>query len=260
MRTALAGLVALALCVPACSSAEQAVSDAAATASAALPGPTVAPTLTLAPGATASVSPEPEPVPTTARATPSASPTAPRASATGTPSPVPARTATPAATASVTVTPEQPEDPLASRSPLETAPSPGQPTCDARTLTVTDAGRAYTLTAVQSLFTIRTSGPDCQLEGYPAIALRDAQGSPLTVAVRRGGYGLPTAPPAAMTLSRGTSVSFSVGTARKQGCEPAASVAVTLPGTTRPVTTATTTEVCDGAVGITPVRRETDDE
>ena len=260
MRTALGLLVALALCATGCSSSEQALSDVAATASAAVSASTAAPTptLTLVPGATASVPPQAEP--TGATASSSARTGSPSARATSAPQPS-ARSASPTAPAAPTSSPTQePEDPLASRSPLEAAPSPGQPTCDPRALTVTDAGRSYTLSAVQSLFTIRTSGPDCQLEGYPGIALRDAQGEPLEVEVRHGGYGLPAGAPAATTLSRGTSVSFFVATAREQGCEPAASLTVTLPGTARPLTTATTTEVCDGSVGITPVRRETDDE
>ena len=248
MRTALLGLAALAVGATACSSAEQAVSEIAVTASAPAPAApsAAAPTLTVEPGATVSVAPEPEP---TAAATSSAAPTAPAGSAR--PS-----TGAPATTAPA----PEPDDPLASRPPLETAPAPGQPACKAATLTVTDAGRAYTLSAVQSLFTVRTSGRDCQLEGYPQVSLRDAGDQPLRATVRRGGYGLPSDGPAAVTLSKGTSVSFYIATAREAGCAAATALVVTLPGTTTPLRTATTAEVCDASVGITPVRRETDDE
>ena len=250
MRTALLGLATLAVGATACSSAQQAVSEVAVTASVPAPAATPAATLTLQPGATASVAPEPEP---TAAVAP-ASPTAATA-----PAPVPS-SARPSTTAPAPTTSEQPDDPLASRPPLETAPPTGQPTCRADTLTVTDAGRAYTLSAVQTLYTIRTSGRDCELEGYPQVALRDAGGRSLPATVKRGGYGLPSQGPSAVTLSKGTSVSFYVATAREAGCAAAATLVVTLPGTTAPLQAATTAEVCDAAVGITPVRRETDDE
>jgi len=259
MRSALMGLVSLAVACTACSSAEQAVRDISVTASvpvptptAATPVPTAAATLTVAPGATVSVEPEPEP---SATAVPTSTTSAPVASRTSTATPAPTTSAPTTSAPS-----EEPADPLASRSPLETAPPTGQPTCAASTLTVTDAGRAYTLSAVQTLFTLRTSGRDCQLEGYPTVALRDAAGRALSATVRRGGYGLPAERPAAVTLSRGTSVSFYVATAREQGCAAAATLVVTLPGTKQPLTAATTAEVCDEQVGITPVRRETDDE
>jgi len=244
MRTALLSLAVLAAGATACSSAQEAVNEIAVTASVPAPTPTPAAELTVEPGATVSVGPQSSSAPAT---------TAPTSAAAG--SVRPSRTA-PAATQE----PEEPEDPLASRSPLETAPPAGQPTCQASTLTVTDASRAYTLSAVQSLFTIRTNGPDCQLEGYPQIQLRDAGGSLLEVAVKRGGYGLPAGGAAPVTLSKGTSISFFVGTARKAGCQAASALVVTLPGTTTPLRAATTTEVCDGSVGISPVRRETDDE
>ena len=63
-----------------------------------------------------------------------------------------------------------------------------------------------------------------------------------------------------ITLSTTTSLSFYVATDRADGCVPAARLVVTFPGTTSPVTTATSLEVCAGALGVGPVQRLGDDE
>ena len=177
----------------------------------------------------------------------------PRTAAPGTGAP---RTAAPS---SAPAFDEEPEDPLAPRPPLETAPPTGQPTCRAADLTVTDADAVYTSRAVQELFTVRTSGPDCQLSGYPAVQLRGADG-PLRVRIRRGGFDLPTVSPTPVALSRSTSVSFFVATARDAGCPTAAGLVVTLPGTSAPRTARTAMQVCSGEVGVSPLRRVADDE
>ena len=155
---------------------------------------------------------------------------------------------------------ETPLDPLSPRPPKETAPPVGLPTCRSNALTVTDADAKYTADAVQELFTVRTGGPDCQLTGsYPAVQVLDAAGGPAATP-RLGGYGLPAPGGAPVTLSRGTSLSFYVATARDAGCPAAATLVVTLPGAGGAVRAATGMTVCGGAVGVGPVQRLGDAE
>ena len=233
---------------------------------------------TLAPVAATSSTPAPvpavvTPVPTTPAATTSA-PRTSRSAAPVTTAPAAART-TPTATTTTTTTPttsapaapttptttapEQPEDPLVEKPGLESAPPAGLPTCRAGALSVTDADAVYTTDAVQELFTIRTTGRDCQLEGYPTVSLLDEAGRELPAQVRRNGYGMSAHGPEAVTLSKGTSVSFSVATSRDGDCQQAATLVTTLPGTGAALRAGTPMQVCDTAVGVTPVRRLVDD-
>jgi hypothetical protein len=186
-----------------------------------------------------------------------------------TPSPLPSITlpGTPAPTtsapATVTAPPstEAPVDPLTPRPPLETAPPTGQPLCDSQDLTVVDADAIIDATAVRELFVVRTSGPDCQLTGYPTVQLRDARGAVLPATYRPGGFGLPNERPAPHTLSKGTSISFVVATGRTgASCREAATIRVRLPGTSALLTTTTAFRVCDEAVGLSPLRRQLDIE
>jgi len=193
------------------------------------------------------------PAPTTTAPAPATTPSAPAPEA-STPTVPPALTSAPVATT------EEPDDPLSPRPGIESAPAPGQPTCRAGALTVTDADAVYTTSAVQELFTIRTTGPDCQLKGYPTVALLDEAGRKLPAAVSRGGYGLAAGRPRVVTLSAGSSVSFFVATARDGACEQATTLVTTLPGTSTALRASTPMQVCDAAVGLTPVRRLTDDE
>lgn len=233
LRPAAGGLVLLALALAGCSSSDSAPVAAAASLPAPLP-------------ATPPPAAEPTDVPA---ATPwtTASPRATHSA--------PAR---PTATAAPRQ-PEQPEDPLSPRPALESPPPPGRPTCRAAALTVADADAVYTDTAVQELFTVRTTGPDCQLSGFPAVQLRGAGGAPMAVRVTRGGYGLRSRA-SVVTLSRTTSVSFFVATARDGQCSPVGSVAVTLPGSGGARTVASGMQVCGGAAGIGPVQRLGDEE
>lgn len=171
------------------------------------------------------------------------------------PSTTPSATATP--TSALPVTEAPPEDPLASQSPIETAPPTGQPVCAAGDLTLTDADAVITPTTVQELFVVRTTGPDCELTGYPVVELRDASGAVVPATYRPGGFGLPAERPAPHALSTGTSVSFYVASARSGDCVQAARASVRLPGTSGPLSAATSFAVCDGSVGLSPVRRET---
>ena len=106
---------------------------------------------------------------------------------------------------------------------------------------------------------MRTTGPDCQLKGYPSVSLLDAAGRALPAKVARSGYDLSDKAPAVVTLSRATSVSFFVATSRDGACEQAATLVTTLPGSGAPLRASTPMQVCDGAVGVTPVRRLVDD-
>jgi hypothetical protein len=103
------------------------------------------------------------------------------------------------------------------------------------------------------VYVLRTSGPACQLEGYPGIAVSG-------VTVSHGGQGLPPETVRAYTLSRTTSLSFALATARSGSCAERATVTVTLPGTSTPRRVATSLRVCNGRLGVTPVHRLGDDE
>ena len=133
---------------------------------------------------------------------------------------------------------------------LETAPPPGAPTCKASTLTVTDADTITSQTTREQVYTVRTSGPDCGLTGYPAVSLKGADGSALRVRYAKDGS---TPPP--ISLSRATSVSFSLTSARSGSCVDAASISVVLPGTGSARSAATSARACNGAVTVSPIRR-----
>lgn len=233
IRTALLVLPALVLGLAACSDDPPARTAATPPAEVLSPSPTS--------------DPLPSAAPTSAAPSPSASVVRP-----------PATTApgAPAATTS----PQAPEDPLASAAPRETAPPVGLPACDARALTLTDADAVYTADAVRELFTVRTTGPDCQLPGaYPSVQVLDGAGAPVAP-VGQGGPGLPSPSGAPVTLSRSTSLSFSVGTRRDGPCVPAATVTATLAGTGTALRAATGMQVCQGALATGPLQRLGDDE
>ncbi len=163
----------------------------------------------------------------------------------------PATTAPPVPTPSTT-----PHSAAGSPSPgAETSPAPGASSCAPKDLTLTDADTVVTQHDREQVFVLRTTGPDCGLSGYPTVTLRDAAGKPLLVTYSRGGFGLSTAPAAALTLSRATSASFSVATSRVSPCADAATISVVLPGTSTPLTARTTARVCQGRAGLSPVRR-----
>lgn len=143
----------------------------------------------------------------------------------------------------------------ASRPPVETAPALGQPVCKAADLTLDDADAVITAESVQELFVVRTTGPDCQLQGYPEVVLRGEGGGPMTVTYTRGGNGLPTDQPGVVTLSRSTSLSFRVATPRTGGCTSASSVSARLPGTDGDLMTTTSLSVCQSQAGVSPVGR-----
>jgi Protein of unknown function (DUF4232) len=155
--------------------------------------------------------------------------------------------------------PARPADPLAPAPAQESAAPTGQPPCRATDLTVVDADTLVLPQTVHEVFVLRTSGPDCQLEGYPSVRLLDASGAPLRIPVTSGGQDLPATGPVPVTLSRGTSLSFVVATPRDGTCVEASAVDVTLPGTTTALRAPTALSVC-GSAGVSPVERRTDDE
>lgn len=234
MRTPLL-LAALALVLTACSDGATPV----ATAPTPVTGPTAVPVVP--PTTEPSTQPRPEPA------------SQPGSQPESEPSSEPSTVPTPATSPSPV--PSGPEDPLAPRPALESPAPLGAPTCQAGDLSVVDADAIVTPSTVREIFVVRTSGPQCQLLGYPEVELRGAGGAALPVRVGRGGYGLPAEQPAAVSLSRDTSVSFQVATDRSGDCTQAETVVVRLPGSAGPLTTETYLLVCGGAVGLSPVER-----
>lgn len=166
-------------------------------------------------------------------------------------------TATPT---TVRSTPDVPQDPLSPAPALESPAPVGQPTCRPAALTLIDADQLTGSGAVREVFTLRTTGATCQLQGYPVVRLLDASGATLPVTYRHGGYGLSAAGAVPVTLSRDTTASLELGTGRTGTCRDAATVVVTLPGTTTALRTRTGFRVCGGAVGVSPILRRGDTE
>lgn len=164
-------------------------------------------------------------------------------------------TATPSPTPAASPELPGPVDPLSPRPAVESpAPTGSQPVCDARRLTVTDADLLADERALQEVFAIRTSGGACALTGWPSVTLLGPDDAPLAVTQRRAGT------PGTVTLDRGTSLSFVLGTPRSQQCQDVSAVLVRLPGTKRTIRTGTTMQVCDRTLTVSPVERRQDDE
>ena len=175
-------------------------------------------------------------------------------SGTTTTQPAPTPTGTPTATPSASAAPTyQPDDPLSPRPALESAAPLGQPVCDPAQLTLADADAVVDQRWTE-VFVLRTDGRPCQLEGFPRVTLRDDAGNALPEPVTAARTA--TKP---VTLSAGTSVSFTLTTDRTGSCHQAATVEAVLPGTATPLTTATTLQAC-GRVEVGPVERRADEE
>jgi hypothetical protein len=192
-------------------------------------------------------------------AAPAATPSA-TASPTPSATPSPAAAPTPAATASPTPSTLAPADPLSPRPGLESPAPVGQPACRSEDLTVTDADMLVSPQYVQEVYAVRTTGRPCQLAGYPRVTLLGPDGRPLAVTVQHGGFGLPPEQPATVTLSRTTSLSFTLATARDGACTDTTALLTTLPGTAAAIRAATELRVCGGRVGVTPVHRQGEQE
>lgn len=165
----------------------------------------------------------------------------------------PATTEAPTATATTststpTATPSVPDSPA----PL------GQPQCKSATLTITDADTLVDPKSTREVYAIRTSGPDCQLQGYPFVTFQDAAGHEVSVQATSSGYGVRRTKPEPVTLSRSTSVSFEIGSGRSGSCTDIAHVTVTLPGTRDGKRISTQLRVCDHKVAVSPVLRRGD--
>lgn len=185
-----------------------------------------------------------------------------RHAAAPTTSPTAGPSATPVATPTRTVVADPtPQDPLSPKPALESPAPLGRPTCRSAALSVVDADTVSVPGGVlREVFAVRTTGPTCQLVGYPALRLLDVSGAPLAVRVDRGGHGLPAGAPHALTLSRSTSVSFELALPAGPSCRDTATVVVRLPGTTADLRTATAVQVCAAAVGVSPIERRVDSE
>ena len=135
------------------------------------------------------------------------------------------------------------------------SPAPlGQPTCKASAVTITDADLVTKPGYRAEIYVLRTTGAPCQLNGYPTVLVNGAT-------VTHGGSGLRPELPQPYTLSRSTSLSFALATARPgTRCDDQTAITVTLPGTTQPRGVVTNLRVCDGKLGVSPVHRLGDDE
>jgi hypothetical protein len=145
-----------------------------------------------------------------------------------------------------------------STAPLESAAPLGQPVCQGSTLTVTDADTLADPQSLREVFSVRTSGRDCQLQGYPTVTFQDGSGRRVPVTVVHSGFGVGADKPQPVTLSRSTSISFEIGSARSGSCVNVATVMVTLPGTSPAHRTATQFPVCGGKAAVSPVMRRGD--
>lgn len=134
--------------------------------------------------------------------------------------------------------------------PMDSAPPPGAPPCKVAALTLTDADSLVTQQAREQVYVLRTSGPNCGLQGYPGVTLRGADGTPLAVT-----YSQAPGTAAPLTLSKGTSVSFSVTSPRSGTCLDAATISVLLPEVPGALTAATTARICQAKAVVSPVRR-----
>lgn len=162
---------------------------------------------------------------------------------------------TPTAPATTQAPLPEPVDPLSPRPAVESpAPTGSAAVCDAAAMTVTDADLLADERQLQEVFAIRTTGAACALRGWPGVSLLGAGGTPIPVTIRRSGTAT------TLTLDRATSLSFVLGTPRSQDCQDVSTVAVRLPGTNRTIRAATTMQVCDGTLTVSPVQRRQDDE
>lgn len=174
----------------------------------------------------------------------------------------PAQTTTPPVTTTAPVVVPT----TASPSPDELSPQPGlespaplgQPTCKGAPLTVVDADTLVDRQYVREVYAIRTSGPDCQLEGYPTVTFQDAAGKAVAITAAHSGFGIPAQAAQPVSLSRSTSVSFEIGSARTGSCTDITHVTVTLPGTNPGHRIATQLRVCGAKVAISAVLRRGD--
>jgi hypothetical protein len=160
-----------------------------------------------------------------------------------------------------TPAPTVPASPTVSAHPVvptgSESPAPlGQPTCDPKNVTITDAdtvrprGASYRA----EVYVLRTTGKPCQLVGYPSVLVNGTT-------VTRGGQGLPPETPQPFTLSTATSLSFALATSRSgTDCTDQTAITVTLPGTSTPRGVVTTLRVCDHQLGVSPIHRLGDDE
>ncbi|MCU1587028.1 MAG: hypothetical protein JWN31_521 [Frankiales bacterium] len=146
-------------------------------------------------------------------------------------------------------------DELSPKPPLESAPPLGRPVCKGSALTVADADSLVDPQSTREVYAIRTSGPDCQLQGYPSVTFQDSSGRSLAVAVTHSGFGVPAGKAQPVTLSRSTSLSFEIGSARTGACANVTHVTVTLPGTSPAHRVSSQWQVCAGKAAVSPVLR-----
>lgn len=134
------------------------------------------------------------------------------------------------------------------------SPAPlGQPTCTASAVNVTDADTVVKPGYRAEVYTLRTTGAPCQLTGYPSVVVSGAT-------VTHGGEGLPAETVQPYTLSRATTLSFALATARTGTCRDVSGISVTLPGTATSKRVVTDLRVCNDRLGVSPVHRLGDDE
>lgn len=170
----------------------------------------------------------------------------------------PAPEVTSAAPTATPTTASPSPDELSPKPGLESAPPLGQGVCKGSALTVTDADTLVDSQSTREVYAVRTTGPDCQLQGYPTVTFQDASGRTVPVSVQHSGFGVPADKPQPITLSRSTSLSFEIGSARSGTCASITHVTVTLPGTTPAHRVSSQWQVCGGKVAVSPVLRRGD--
>lgn len=122
-----------------------------------------------------------------------------------------------------------------------------------------DADTLVRADAVEQVFVVRTTGPDCQLDGVPTVTVLRS-GQPLQVELTPSGPFVSPRDAGPVTLSVGSSASFGLGTARRADCTTADRVDVVLPGTSVVHRVSTALEVCDGRLSVSAVGRRADTE
>jgi hypothetical protein len=136
--------------------------------------------------------------------------------------------------------------------------------CTTAELSLRAAGGTAATGHALATFELRnTSSRTCRLLGYPGVQLLDGSGATLADAQRKAGFILGDVAPAAVTVGAGKSAYFGVESVNV--CQgdlnptPSASLRVTPPDETAPLTVAATINVCKGqqSVLVSPVRATT---
>jgi hypothetical protein len=128
---------------------------------------------------------------------------------------------------------------------------------------VDDGGEGAAGTVFDAVTLTKTTAGTCHLTGYPLVTMQDMQGATVTLTVTHNspttGYNFPTpganTAPVALTLSKGSTVSFSYAFSDVGTSCPAAktlNVQTTAAGSSTPVTLQYNQSLCGGALTVSP--------